>query len=82
MMKVLMELWYKITNQTYDFLDSIDMRKYHSCYYKFTTIRDPANFPITVTVRKCYPTVHYEKHVVFCCHLIALFNGMHDVTVY
>ena len=61
------------------------MRKYHSHYYKFTTIPDPANFPINVTLRKCYvtlQTVHYKKHVVVCCQLMVLLNGKHDVTVY
>ena len=58
------------------------MRKYHYHYYKFTTIRDPANFPINVTPRKYYTTVRYKKHVVVCCHLMALFSGKHDVTVY
>ena len=58
------------------------MRKFHYHYDNFTTIRDPANVPITVSLRKCYTTVHYTNHVVFCYHLMALFNNMHDVTVY
>ena len=77
-----MEMSYIITNQSHDLLDSIDMRKYDNHYCKVTTIRDPANFPITVTLRKCYTTVHNNKHVVVCWRLMAVSYGMHDVAVY